>query len=305
MSQTRRPQGVISALLLPRDAAGVPAWEAFEANAAYAIRAGLTGICVNGATGEYAATTRSERREATARARKAGGSSAIVLSGIGAVHSTETRLLAKEAADAGADALLIPAPHFFRYEQHDLEEFFIRVAADLPIPAMLYNLSAFTGGLTLPLVERVLRSADSIVGIKDSSGELVILEALSKEPAPNLVRAIGNDSALSEALDRKFCDCVISGVAGVLPELTLSLWNASRAGEAQRKQILAHRLSELLCQLNVFPTPWGLKLIAELRFGVAAQFSLPLSQQRKRQVGDFRTWFGQWWPQTEEDLKQA
>ena len=98
MSQTRRPQGVISALLLPRDAAGVPAWEAFEANAAYAIRAGLTGICVNGATGEYAATTRSERREATACARKAGGSSAIVLSGIGAVHWTETRLLATSSA---------------------------------------------------------------------------------------------------------------------------------------------------------------------------------------------------------------
>ena len=58
MSQTRRPQGVISALLLPRDAAGVPAWEAFEANAAYAIRAGLTGVCVNGATGEYAADIR-------------------------------------------------------------------------------------------------------------------------------------------------------------------------------------------------------------------------------------------------------
>ncbi|HXR76484.1 MAG TPA: dihydrodipicolinate synthase family protein [Bryobacteraceae bacterium] len=306
MSQPRRRlHGVISALLLPRDAAGLPAWDAFDANTAYAMQAGLAGVCVNGATGEYAAATRSERREATAHARRAAGDSAIVLSGIGAVHWTETRSLAREAADAGADALLIPAPHFFCYEQSDLEESFTRIAADSPIPVILYNLPAFTGALTLPLVESVLRSADSIVGIKDSSGELAILEALSKEPALNAVRAIGNDAALSEALDRKLCDCVISGVAGVLPELTLSLWNASRAGDTQWKEILAHRLSELLSQLNVFPTPWGLKLIAELRFGVSAQFSLPVSQQRKRQMDDFRTWFRQWWPQTEANVNHV
>jgi len=114
-----------------------------------------------------------------------------------------------------------------------------------------------------------LRSAGPIAGIKDSSGELVILAALSKEPELNAVRAVGNDGALSEALDRKLGNCV-SGVAGVLPEFTLSLWNASRTSQAQRKEILARRLSELLSQLSVFPTPWGLKLIAELRFGVPA-----------------------------------
>jgi 4-hydroxy-tetrahydrodipicolinate synthase len=146
-----------------------------------------------------------------------------------------------------------------------------------------------------------LRSAGPIAGIKDSSGELVILAALSKEPELNAVRAVGNDGALSEALDRKLGNCV-SGVAGVLPEFTLSLWNASRTSQAQRKEILARRLSELLSQLSVFPTPWGLKLIAELRFGVPAQFSLSLSQPRKRQMEEFRVWFHQWQPQTEVDI---
>jgi dihydrodipicolinate synthase/N-acetylneuraminate lyase len=280
-------------------------WDAFAANAAYAIRSGLAGVCVNGATGEYVAATRSERREATAHARRAVGGSAIVLSGIGAAHCTESRLLAKDAADADADAVLIPAPHFFRYEQDDLEEFFNHIGADLPIPAMLYNLPVFTGGLTAPLVGNILRSAGSIQGIKDSSGELTILEALSKEPTLNAVRIVGSDGALSEALDRKLCDGVVSGVAGVLPELTLSLWNASQSGATRRKEILAHRLSELLSQLNVFPTPWGLKLIAELRFGVTAQFSIPLSPRRKGQTEAFGAWFRQWWPQTEADIKHA
>jgi 4-hydroxy-tetrahydrodipicolinate synthase len=302
MSRSGNPQGVVAALLLPRDERGAPTWEAFDANASFVIQSGLAGVCVNGATGEYASATPYERREATVRARRVIGSSGIVVSGIGSARWTESRSLAEEAVDAGADALLIPVPHFFGYEQHDLEEFFSRIAADLRVPAMLYNLPAFSGSIETPVVLSVLRKVPFITGIKDSSGELVILEALSQDTALNAVRIMGNDGALSEALDRKLCDCVISGVAGVLPELIQALWDGNQAGNFQRKHRVAVNLSELLSHLAILPIPWGLKVIAEMRFDIPAHFSLPLSRERQHQIQGFRNWFCDWWPQAEADL---
>jgi hypothetical protein len=57
-----------AALLLPRDEEGRPAWDAFDRNARFVLRAGVSGLCVNGATGEFAGATAEERREAVLRA---------------------------------------------------------------------------------------------------------------------------------------------------------------------------------------------------------------------------------------------
>jgi dihydrodipicolinate synthase/N-acetylneuraminate lyase len=172
----------------------------------------------------------------------------------------------------------------------------------LQVPAVLYNLPAFSGPIETPVVLSVLRKVAAIAGIKDSSGELATLEALSNDRALNAVRIMGNDGSLSEALDRKLCDCVISGVAGVLPELIQALWDGNQAGDCQRKHRVAVSLSELLSHLDILPIPWGLKVIAEMRFDIPAQFSLPLSPQRQHQIEGFRSWFGDWWPQAEANL---
>ena len=97
-----------------------------------------------------------------------------------------------------------------------------------------------------------------------------------------------DESYIVRALDAGVCDGVISGVAGVLPELMQFLY--FERGSSNYAEV-ARNLDELIDHLGVFPTPWGLKLIAELRGLATANFSQPVSPQRQSQATDFRAWF--------------
>jgi 4-hydroxy-tetrahydrodipicolinate synthase len=310
MIEHRQFAGVTAALLLPRDDEGHIEWEAFERNAQFVLDAGAVGLCVNGATGEFASASQAERREAVERARGVSGGSALVVSGIGGTRWIEILTLGREAESAGADALLVPTPYFFHYASEDLAEFYRRIARESNIPVLIYNLPAFTGGLDAALAFQLIQEVDGIAGVKDSSGELDLLQRLTSAASGmasvgKALRLVGNDSVLAEALTRGLCDGTISGVAGVLPELTVALWKSATGEDVALFRSLASRLETLIGQLDVFPTPWGLKFIAELRGLGPASIGLPLSAERQRQAAQFAGWFPRWWKDADADLALA
>jgi 4-hydroxy-tetrahydrodipicolinate synthase len=114
-------------------------------------------------------------------------------------------------------------------------------------------------------------------------------------------RIVGDDSVLVPALDAGVCDAVVSGVAGVLPELTTLLFEQrNSAAYPQAAQLL----SELIRHLSAFPVPWGLKLIAEFRGITPAWFSQPLSAARTAQADELRAWFPGWWARCESTVQE-
>jgi 4-hydroxy-tetrahydrodipicolinate synthase len=219
-----------------------------------------------------------------------------VLCSIGAAGLAGCLELGRIAIDHGARALLLPMPHFFPYSQDDLRAFCEAVAARLDSPILLYNLPRFTTPLELETVRGLIASVPNISGIKDSSGSLGLLGGLSS----GACRIVGDDSVLVPALDAGLCDGVVSGVAGVIPELTTFLFD--RRNSAAYPQVVA-LLTELIRHLSAFPVPWGLKLIAECRGITAAWFSQPLSVARTAQANEFRAWFPGWWAQWESAVE--
>ena len=302
LSRLKSPiRGVIAALLLPRDSDDQPIWDALEQNVAFLLRAGVKGVCINGATGEYTGASPSERLEAIRRARRIAGDELLILSGAGASRWAEAVHFVRGAALAGADSVLVPPPHFFKYEQEDLREFYRSISAESPVPVLLYNLPAFTTGLDPKVAAELIRTVPGIEGVKDSSGELKLLSILTNN-VPTAVRFMGNDAVLGEALENQLCDGAVSGVAGVLPELTLALWRSGAERDMQALRRWSARLDNLLNRLDAFPTPWGLKFIAEFRGLARANPALPLSAKRRDQVEDFRCWFRGWWQDAEHEL---
>jgi 4-hydroxy-tetrahydrodipicolinate synthase len=260
---------------------------------------------VNGATGEFAGASPAERREAVVRAREIAGDSALVVSGIGGTRWNEILTLGHEAEDAGADALLVPTPYFFSYAPGDLAEFYRRIVTELRTPVLIYNLPAFTGGLDSALAFQLIQEVTGIAGVKDSSGQLDLLESLTRGQSGRALRMVGNDNVLAEALARGLCDGTISGIAGVLPELMVALWTSAAGDNPSLFRSLSARLETLIEQLDKFPTPWGLKLIAELRGLGPASIGLPLSVERQRQAAEFAEWFPQWWDAADSELALA
>jgi 4-hydroxy-tetrahydrodipicolinate synthase len=213
-----------------------------------------------------------------------------VLCGIGAAGLAGCLELERIAMDYGARALLLPMPYFFPYSQDDLYAFCAAAAGGLDAPVLLYNLPRFTTPLELQTVRCLMDAVPNIAGIKDSSGSLALLGGLNS----GACRIVGDDSALVAALDAGLCDAVVSGVAGVLPELIAFLYDRRDSPAYPRAVEL---LTELIRRLSVFPVPWGLKLIAECRRITAAWFPQPLSATRSAQASEFREWFPAWWAQ--------
>ena len=284
-------QGVYAAVLIPRLPDGELDISGFRAILEFLRGEGLTKIVVNGATGEYCLTTAAELAAMLTVCRET-LPGAPVLCGIGAAGLAGCLELGRIAIDRGARALLLPMPHFFPYGQDDLHAFCAAVAARLDAPILLYNLPRFTTPLTLETVRGLIESVPNIVGIKDSSGSLALLGGLSA----GACRIVGDDSVLVAALDAGVCDGVVSGVAGVLPELTTFLFDRRNSAAYPRAVEL---LDELVRHLSALPVPWGLKLIAECRGITPAWFSQPLSAARTAQANQFRAWFPGWWAQWE------
>lgn len=249
----------------------------------------LRAFAINGATGEFCITTAIELRNILRTVRDAGADR--ILCGVGSATAHGAIELCSVAADEGADGLLLPMPYFFRYSQDDLETYCQTVASHTQIPTLLYNLPQFSSGIEKQTVRRLITECTNIVGIKDSSGSLDILRDL-KEHDVDACKIVGNDSVLAHAIAEEVCDGVVSGVACVLPELILNLFQ--QKGVSNEFQHTARLLDEMIAQLNKFPVPWALKWAVEARGIAPATFAQPISGARTAQANEFSSWLKDW-----------
>ena len=282
--------GVYAALLSPRRMDGAVDFDALRHQLDLPARQSLSGFALNGATGEFTFATPDELAQTLKIARDA-DPKAQLLAGIGAGDVQGAVLRGRIAKDAGADAVLLSMPAFFPYRQDDLRSFSMAVADAVELPVLLYNLPQFTSGLQVDTVLSLLREHDNIVGVKDSSGSLDIVRAMTVEQVAG-ARIIGNDSALCPALEQGLCDGVVSGVACTLPELMTRIFAASPTSESfKQDQAL---LKEFIEHLNPLPTPWGLKVTSEVRGFTKASYPFPLSPERSAETAELKVWFAGW-----------
>ena len=154
----------------PIDAAGRVDMATFDRLLEFLLAAGVDGVVVGGATGEYPHFQMRERAELVRRAAEQLPRNRRLVAGIGGPSLRRVIKLGRVAIDAGAESLLVPAPFFFRYEQDDLRAYFAHVSREVKAPCLLYDLPDFTNPILPPTVYSLLREEQHIVGIKDSSG---------------------------------------------------------------------------------------------------------------------------------------
>jgi 4-hydroxy-tetrahydrodipicolinate synthase len=299
MSEISRPNdapiaGLFAAVATPVHAHGWVDFGTLDRLIDFLVEAGVSGICIAGATGEYPHFETGDRKAVIGRAAARLPSDRTLLVGIGGASMRHTIELGEAALQAGSRGLLLPMPMFFRYEQEDLRAFCANVSGMLRAPCLLYNLPDFTNGLAPETVLSLLRGEEFIVGIKDSSGQVENLSTFAQarhgEPWTLLV---GDDRALHKGLQAGW-DGAISGVAGFCPELLVALYRSfveGRRGETARLQEL---LDELIAQIAPFPTPWGIRAGLAARGIETGPLPLPITSTRQEQIARFRAWLPAW-----------
>lgn len=286
--------GVFAALATPIDSRGRPDEEVFVRAMEFVVERGIDGVVIGGGTAEYPHFTIEERSALISQAvRRMRGERTVIASvGTSSIHSTIR--LARCAADSGADVLLIPMPHFFRYEQEDLISFCEAVCGAVSVPCWLYNLPSFTAEVAVETAIRMLHGVPNLVGMKDSSGDRAHLQPLAQARADGEYTVfVGDDSLLFDALCAGW-NGVVSGIACFAPELIRAVYDAHTSGDVERSRRRQNLLDEVIEQIVQLPIPWGVRIGLAARGVVNGPMHVPLSPRRAKQTEELGAWLAAW-----------
>jgi 4-hydroxy-tetrahydrodipicolinate synthase len=265
-------------------------------------RAGVAGIALLGTTGEFLHYELSERVRLIQLSIKR--SRVPIIAGVGHSSLDGALGLAREAADAGAAAVLLMPPYFFRYSQEEIKAFYLSFARQFKdsLPTLLYNIPFFTTPIACDTALELLATG-LFAGIKDSSGDFASFERLEAARAARPFNLLaGNDVIFTRARSAG-ADGVVSGVACAVPELMLGLDRAIGTGAGDQIERLEARLKEFIAQIDRFPVPVGIREALEARGLKVGPPSVPLGSQAQREVEQFREWFRSWLSAVQEEAR--
>jgi 4-hydroxy-tetrahydrodipicolinate synthase len=286
--------GLFAAVATPTHEDGRIDGATFDRIVDFLVEAGVSGICIAGATGEYPHFESADRKLVIRRAAERLPRGCALLVGIGAPSMRHAIELGETAMEAGSRALLLPMPMFFRYQQEDLAAFATYVSGALRAPCLLYNLPDFTNGLAPETVVSLLRDEEFIVGIKDSSGQTENIETFSNaRNGEGWTLLVGDDRLLRHGVQSGW-NGGISGVAGFCPELLVALYRSLVDGRNDESARLQGLLDEVIRQLAPFPTPWGIRIGLRARGIDTGPLPLPTTPARQQQIVAFSEWLPSW-----------
>jgi dihydrodipicolinate synthase/N-acetylneuraminate lyase len=250
-------KGALAAALTPLrdDGAGLDE-EAFGPYLDFLASGGLDGLLALGTTGEGILLTRQERQRAAELFLAAAGDRLDVAVHCGAQTTADTVALAEHAAGAGAGAVAVIGPPYFRLDTAALVDHFRRAAeACAPTPFYLYEFEAASGyAIPLEVVERLRDELPNLAGLKVS-------DAPFDKVQPYLVEGldvfVGAEALLHDGLSAGAAGAV-SGLAAAFPEDVAEVVNHPSAEGAKR-------LGALRAGIERFPRHAALKLLAARR----------------------------------------
>jgi 4-hydroxy-tetrahydrodipicolinate synthase len=288
--------GVVAAAITPRGNQGDVDFGATFELIDYLCAAGVRGIALFSATGEYPALTFDERSRLIYLAVKR--SRVPLLVGVGSASLDASAALAREARRAGVAGLLLPPPYFFRYQQDDIREFYLQFAAHVGAGADIFlcNIPSFASEIAVESALHLLHTG-LFAGIENAGGDLEYFARLkpAAEERP-FILLVANDAIFTRARSTGGCSGAISPAACAVPELMLALDRAIASGDRQTADSLDAMLQEILAWIDRFPQPAALKAAVALRGLKTGPLPVPLPPEKQRKLDEFREWFQGWLP---------
>lgn len=220
--------------MTPADESGRVDTDALQRLLTRIVDAGTGSIGLLGSTGTYMYLSREERRRAIGAAVECVGGKLPLIVGVGTLRTDDAQALARDAAAAGADALLLAPVSYTPLTEEEAFRHFEAVASSTDLPLSIYNNPSTTHfSFSEELIQR-LSGLANISAVKmplpkdgDFAGEIARLR--SAVPT-NFAIGYSGDWGCAEAL-LEGADCWYSVVAGLLPKPALALSRAAIAGD--------------------------------------------------------------------------
>lgn len=190
---------------------GKIAYDKLEKNLEFWLQSDLTGIVVMGSNGEFVLLSPAEKEELTRFVCAQAKGKKPVIAGTGAESTVETIRLNKIAAEAGADAVLVVTPNYYKGDMTDavLARFYRDVADASKLPVILYNMPRNAGINISAKLAVELSKHPNIIGVKDSGGNIVQIADMIRNAAEGFSVFAGSASYL-------FATLALGGTGGTL-----------------------------------------------------------------------------------------
>jgi 4-hydroxy-tetrahydrodipicolinate synthase len=243
--------GIIPAVTTPFDATGAVDPDALARNLAALLDAGVHGFVVTGTMGEAGSLTAEERRLVVRTAVRAADGRVPVIAGVSSGTPAASIGFAADAAEAGADAVMLLPPLGYRADPRETVAFYRTVADAIALPIMAYNNPEASGvDLAPAMIAQIAAEVEQVVAIKECSGDARRIAALLNT-APELEVLVGGDDWALEG----FCAGAtgwVTGVGDCAPAECVELYEACRAADLERARAVYGRLLPL-ARLDMTP----------------------------------------------------
>lgn len=238
------------------------------------IKNGTNGIVPCGTTGESPTLSHEEHNKVVDIVIDEVNGKIPVIAGSGSNSTEETLMLTEHAKQAGANGALAITPYYNKPTQDGLYHHFKKVAENVDIPIVLYNVPGRTGVSIAPKTVAGLYKIPNIVAIKEASGSI---DQASEILSLCDITVLSGDDGLTLPLMSIGGQGVISVTANVVPARMANLVKAGLEGDYELAKKIHYELYDLFKVMFVETNPIPVKASLALMNMISTEVRLPLT----------------------------
>lgn len=278
------PKGPYGALLTPYNEDGSISEEGLRRQVEFLIQSGISGIFPCGTTGEFVHLSFEENSRVLDIVVDQAKGRMDVLPGACSSNIYTTLKMVRHAEKLGCPCTVICPPYYIPLKQNEIIHFYRTIASSINSNIILYNIPAFTNGISMDTLEELMKEPN-IIGIKDSSGNMKAIAhyvRLAKEKRPDFAVMTGSDDFILSALVGG-CVGSMTALSGIIPEITTQIYQLYYDKDYEGAVTMQHSILKLLSLAESIAFPAGYKIIAECR-----GFAMGPSKQVVPEIGTAR-----------------
>ena len=268
-------KGSITALVTPMNEKGDLDYDSLEKLINYQINSGISGLVAVGTTGESATIDFKDHIKLIEFFVKVNKGRVHIIAGTGANSTEEALHLTKEAKSAGADAALLVSPYYNKPPQEGIYYHHMKIADEVDIPQILYNVPSRTASLIEPETVLRLSSHKNIIGIKDATGDMKnhseVLKLCKEEIENNNFLLYSGDDFSSLEFLKNGGHGTISVTSNIVPEIVSEICKVIDTNYSKAKELddnLKVLNKNLFCESNPIPVKWALYKMGLIKRGI-------------------------------------
>jgi 4-hydroxy-tetrahydrodipicolinate synthase len=263
ITNKKKLEGVIPALILPVNKEGKINFKLLEKQVAYLVSAGVHGLFINGTTGEGAWLTMEEKAQVFKSVKEINKGKVFLCA---ACLQPTTELVISEIKiyeKYEPDYLVAVTPYYYSVSQDIIIEHFEKIANFSSVPLILYNIPQCTHNKIELSTILKLAKEENIAGIKDSSGDFISFTRGMYAPVPESFSWIQGEDYLDGPSFNCGADGVVTGLGNVFIEPYIQMYKEAKKGNYQKVNEMQKKINKLYEIIQVT----GGKVIPAIKVG--------------------------------------